>query len=177
MTATARTRRIRIGGEIWLTPRVSAPERRRLSSIGVAALAADVVHHGARLHVPLLSGLHVLERGAVRLEDGHEARVGAIRLLELAFQAAPAELDAGGVAGPSRVGGEPERLVLEGGVGVGDEEVDRRGRGEALGRGEQDPLDPAGPSHAGGRRAADLLDQAVVATAAAHAGLGTERVG
>src|SRR5689334_10938376 len=151
------TRTIRIGGEIWLTPRVSAPGRRRLSSIGVVALATDVVHDRARVDVALLAGLHVLERCALVAEDRHVARAGPIRLLELALQAAAAELHAGGVAGPPRVGGEAERLVLERGAGVGDEQVEREGRGGALGRGEQDPLDAAGPPHAGGRRAADLL--------------------
>src|SRR3954466_1069047 len=122
----ARTRTIRIGGEIWLTPPGSATERRRLSSIGVAALAADVMHDGARLDVALLSGLHVLERRAVLLEDRHEARAGAIRLLELALQATPAELHAGGVTGSARVGRQAERLVLELGRRVGHEEVEQQ---------------------------------------------------
>ena len=43
-------------------------------------------------------------------------------------------------------------------------------------RGEQHPLDPGRPADAGRRRAAELLDQAVVAAAAADARLRAERV-
>ena len=53
--------------------------------------------------------LHVLERRALVAEDRNVAGAGAVGLLELALQRAPAELEPRGVPGAARVGGEPER--------------------------------------------------------------------
>ena len=47
-------------------------------------------------------------------------------------------------------------------------------RASALARGQQYPLDPRGEAHPGRGRPAELLDQAVVAAAAAERGLGAQ---
>ena len=54
--------------------------------------------------------------------------------------------------------------------------VTGRARGPLAGR-QQHPLEAGGPAHAGRRRAAEQLDEAVVAPAARHAGLRAQRVG
>ena len=134
----------------------------------------DVVHDRAGLHCLLLSRLHVLQRGALVAEDGNVAGAGAVRLLELALERAPAEFESRRVPRAARVGGEPERGLAQLRLRVRDEQVERR-RGLVRQRArQQDPLDARRPAHARRRRAADLLDQPVVAPAAADARLRAE---
>ena len=135
-----------------------------------------MVDDGPRRDRLLLPALHVLQRRALLAEDRDPARPDPIRLLELPLQRAPRQLELRRQPGPARLvrdleAGGPVRLAH-----VGDEQVDdRHGDGLLPGR-EQDPLDPRRPADARGRRAAELLDEAVVAAAAADTGLRAERV-
>ena len=167
---------------------VAGARRRRAPGPGVAVVVRarrphdrpprDVVHDRVRLHCALLSGLHVLQRRALVAEDGNVAGAGPVGLLELALERAAAEFDLAlrpGAARRRRRAGTPRprapaprrrRTGRSGGAAAG-----------ASAGGQQDPLDAGRPADAGRRRPADLLDQPVVAAAAADAGLGAERVG
>ncbi len=125
--------------------------------------------HGAQAH----------EVGAdlVEAEKHGERRAAAAGLLELALGAAPGEVQLGGQAGPAQLLGKAEGggpyLVAE----TDDVHVGRAGRQRPVAHRQGDALEAAAPAHAGRGRAADLLDEPVVAAAAADAALRAEAVG
>ena len=118
---------------------------------------------------------HVAQlRRAVGLEDQHAAGADPVGVLELALEAAPGEVELGREPGVAQLGRQRHRpLPALAVVGDGDEGV-APGRLLVLAQRQQDPLDPRRPADRRRRRPAELLDQPVVAAAAADLRLGAE---
>ncbi len=113
----------------------------------------------------------------VEAEQHRQLRAAAAGLLELALGAAPGEVQLGGQAGASQLLGDAEgggaRLVAE----ADHVDVGRPGRQRPVAHRKSDALEAAAPAHARRGGAADLLDEPVVAAAAADAALRAETVG
>ena len=171
--------------------RLADARRRRARRPGVAvvvrarrphsAAPRDVVHDACPAStVLLLSRLHVLQRGALVAEDGNVAGARPVGLLELALERAARRVRVSPLRPARRTSAASRNAAAC---------VLRRARRRRTGRAAarppaasrsavmQDPLDAARPADAGRVRPADLLDQPVVAAAAADAGLRAERVG
>ena len=113
-------------------------------------------------------------------DDHRDRRTRAVGGLHLALHAPLVERPVGGDAGRPQLGGQGQRLLSAGRVDDVDLDPRRGGREHALGvAGQQDPLDPRAEADATGPgRAAEGLDEAVVATAATDGVLRrVERVG
>src|SRR3972149_2068389 len=142
----------------WRAPRRGVRQRDRLLvAVGEAAEGG-----GAGGELPLA-------------DDGGVLGTEGVGLAHLGLEGALAGGDDGGDAGAAEVGGEAEG----GGAGLAHLEGDEhaRARGAVDGRlltleVEDDALDPGGPTDAGRGPAAELLDQTVVAAAAADGALG-----
>ena len=124
----------------------------------------------------LLAAVHVAQLGAaVGLEDQHPPGADPGRLFELPLEAAPGQIDLGREPGVAQLDRQRHRPPALPRVGDRDEGV-APGRLVLLVERQQDPLDPGRPADRRRRRPAELLDQAVVAAAAADLRLRPERV-
>ena len=143
------------------------------------APAQDRRDHRGRLELDLLAALHVLQADRHRVaDDGNVACVDPVGVLELALERARAQLEparsARPVAPPPRA--RARRRPASGAARATNRSTSSAGTGSS-------PADisirstPA--AHPDGRRgrAAELLDQSVVAPAPSHSGLRAERVG
>ena len=118
-----------------------------------------------------------LQPDAVLAQDGNVAGAGAVGLLELALERAPGELLLDGEP-RARAPRRPARTPRTPRSSWRDEEVDdRRAAPAARSAASSIRSMPGRPAHAGRRRAAEQLDEPVVAPAAADARLRAERVG
>src|SRR5207248_5508754 len=95
-------------------------------------------------------------------------------MLELALEGAPGEFELGAQAGAARLPRELERLSASVRLRDRDVEIGQAMRGGQLTGGEEHSLDAGGPAAGRGRRTIELLDQAVVASAAADGRLRPE---
>ena len=113
---------------------------------------------------------------SMRVADDHDhARADPVRLLQLALHASGRPAPSRRAAPPrgARCASAKARRAASASA-TRDEDVGRRPVASSPRRREQHPLDARGPAHPGRRRAAELLDQAVVAAAAAERGLRAE---
>src|SRR3954452_25562824 len=99
------------------------------------------MHHRVRLHRPLLSRLHVLERGSLVAEDRNVPGTGTVSLLELALQRTACEFESCRMPGAPHVGGKAERRGGVRGPRVGDVEIERRWSGRLRARTHEHALD------------------------------------
>jgi hypothetical protein len=111
----------------------------------------------------------------VGVEDEDPAGADPVGVLELALEAAAGEVDLDRDPRVAQFGRQRHRPLPLARVGDGDEGVAPLPRHLFVQR-QQDPLDPGGEPDRGGRRPAELLDQAVVAAAAADLRLRPEPV-
>ena len=113
---------------------------------------------------------------AVGLEDQDVAGADPVGVLELALEAAAGEVDLGRQPGVAQLDGERHRPLALAESSAIATKASRPGRRLLLVERQQDPLDPGRPADRRRRRPAELLDQAVVAAAAADLRLRPERV-
>src|SRR5262245_5369300 len=154
-------------------PASAAIRRPPLAQRGRETLARDV---------PLLTGLHVLEaerspRDLRLADEEREPRAEALCALDLRAERARERRHHDRDPGRAKLPRE-RRHRLEAGVAERDEDdVRHGGRTRLVRHDHDDPLHPCGEAEAGDARAADLLDEAVVAPAADEGVLGAERPG
>ena len=126
---------------------------------------------------PLLAGRHVAQlRRAVGLEDQDARGADPVGVFELALEAAPGQVDLGREPGVAQLDRQRHRPLAAGPASAIATKASRPAASLLLVQRQQDPLDPGRPADRRRRRPAELLDQAVVAAAAADLRLGAERV-
>ena len=111
---------------------------------------------------------------ASRISDA--AGADPVGVLELALEAAPGEVDLGREPGVAQLDRQRHRPLAAGPSSAIATKASRPAASLLLVERQQDPLDPGRPADRRRRRPAELLDQAVVAAAAADLRLGAERV-
>ncbi len=164
-------------GRQLAAPDVAVFVRPRRVLHSCASGAQNLGDHVGESGVVLIARLHVLQPGrTVLADDRHVAGADPVGVPELALQRPAGELELRLEPGAARLNRQLERRARALAIADRDVQVDELGRGRELARRQQYPLDPRRPARGRGRGPVEQLDQAVVAPAAAHAGLCPELV-